>query len=297
MTDTVRRILVLAVPVFFGSTVAQINSFVSKMLASGLTEGSISALNYSYFIINLISGLSTTAISTILYPKMAKAYSLSDESRFSELFSTGLTLMILLGMPFTLGSLLYSGDIIQIIYERGAFGGASTALTSFAFFYYSIGIVFLMMQSFIVSAFYSRHDTKTPLLVAALAVAVNITANLLLVGVLAHGGLALGWSLAALCNAVILFGIIQRRGGILAKGFRSKNIKIALASLLAVGAGYLFFLLLGRYFAAQDWVLPRIVLLGVSVLLTAAVYMMLLRILKIKELSLFRQMFRTRSTL
>jgi putative peptidoglycan lipid II flippase len=199
-------------------------------------------------------------------------------------------------MPCTLGSLLYSGEVIQAVYERGAFGDASTELTSTAFFYYSFGLVFLMMQSFTVSAFYSRHNTKTPLVVAAACVVINVTANLVLVKFLAHGGLALGWSIATFCNAAALWIIIRKHEkGILQEGFVSKNMRVVAASFISIGVSYAFFLSSRAIFTAQNWLLPQTVLLTAAVLVAAAVYILLLRLFKIKELTLLKQMFRTRS--
>ncbi|MDD2215455.1 MAG: lipid II flippase MurJ, partial [Eubacteriales bacterium] len=68
-----KKIVLLAIPVFIGSTVNQINTFVDKMLASGLREGSVAALNYGNLLITLVSSMTITVIVTIIYPRLTQA--------------------------------------------------------------------------------------------------------------------------------------------------------------------------------------------------------------------------------
>jgi putative peptidoglycan lipid II flippase len=294
MSDTVRQIFVLALPVFLGSTAGSINLFVNKALASGLPTGRVAALGYAELLIALVSGLTAAVIGTILYPKMAQAHSLSDEKRFSEIFTSGLTVIIIVGAPFTFGALLYSETVVQIVYERGAFGIASTSLTSTAFFYYAFGLIFSMMQGFLIQAFYSRHNTKTPLFVATGAVAVNMIANLVLVNYLEHGGLALGWSLSSFFSTVLLLVAIRRKSPqILNRALVKNAAKICLSSAAAVGVTYPFFYFVGKLFADNGWIMPRMVLLGATVLLAAGVYLLLMKLFRVRELSHLRDMFRS----
>ena len=69
--DSTKKIVALAIPVFIGSTVNQVNSFVDKMLASGLSEGSVGALNYANLLIQMIITITITVIVTIIYPRLA----------------------------------------------------------------------------------------------------------------------------------------------------------------------------------------------------------------------------------
>jgi putative peptidoglycan lipid II flippase len=293
MSDTVKRIFLLAVPVFLGSTVGQINQIVSKSLASGLPEGSIASLGYADLVISLITGVTTTIISTVLYPKMAKAFAREDDLNFSNIFSQGITLIIIIGIPFTLGAMLYSDVIVQIIYERGAFGTFSTQLTSTAFFYASIGMVFAMMTTFLVSAFYSRHNTRTPLFIGGIVFIINILFNLWLVHPLANGGLTLGWSIASFFNAILLFVVIRKRTPqLVSRTFIYKVMKILFSACVSVFGTWLLFREVQRLFSENDWILPRMVLLGAIVLVASVVYLLLLRLLRIEELIYLRQIFR-----
>jgi putative peptidoglycan lipid II flippase len=293
VSAAVRQIFALALPVFVGSTVSSVNLFVNKTLASGLPTGRVAALGYAELLISLISGVTATIIGTILYPKMAQAHSLADEARFSEIFTSGLTVIVIIGAPFTLGAMLYSEPVVQIVFERGAFGTASTALTQTAFFYYAGGLIFSMMQIFLIQTFYSRHNTKTPLFIGIGAVAVNVSASLFLVHGLEHGGLALGWSLSAFVGVLLLLTAIRRRKPeALNRALAKKLAAICLCAVLATGGSYPLFVLARELFANRHWPMPRTALLGMTVLLTVGVYLLLLKVFRVRELIHLRDMFR-----
>ena len=67
----------------------------------------------------------------------------------------------------------------------------------------------------IAPAFYSLQDTKTPAKIGIYSMILNIILNLILMGPLQHGGLALATSLSALFNAVLLTYFLRKRLGLL----------------------------------------------------------------------------------
>lgn len=79
----VKDFFVMALPVFIGSSLMQINIFVDKTLASGLKEGSVSALNYASLLNTTIMAMTITIMTTIVYPKLTKSHSLKDTRQFN----------------------------------------------------------------------------------------------------------------------------------------------------------------------------------------------------------------------
>jgi len=255
----VKEAAVLAVPVFIGGSVNQINTLVDKGLASWLEEGSVSALNYGNLIIGVITALTVTILVTVLYPRMNKAFAAGDKERIGDIAERSINLMVLISVPFTFGCMVFSKPAIQVIYERGAFGAASTNLTSSAFFYYAIGITFIAVAQIITKIFYSMHDTKTAVFCSAGSVLVNIVLNLILVKTMKHAGLALATSIAQAVNVVLLYIVFRRKYPEikLLKSLK-KIILIVLFSLISVGAAGIAYRLLADVLS----VLPRLVVSG-----------------------------------
>lgn len=288
--ESARKIILLAVPVFIGSTVSQINTFVDKMLASRLAEGSVSALNYGNLLSGMISALTVTVIVTIIYPKLTQAMAREDNGSFNEFLSKGMTINVLIGLPCSLGAMLYSHEAVQIIFERGAFDTASTALTSSAFFYYSLGLTFIAVNALLIKVYFALQDMKTPVLYGVISAAANITLNLILVGPMAHKGLALATSIAAMLNTLLLYwGIRKKYPHIRMHGGRRKMTRIGAASLLSVGLSY------GVYAPLRNLLaMPNMVSLGLAVMAAVLLYLLLLKAFRIEELSMLRDLLRKR---
>lgn len=287
----ITSIVTLAIPVFIGSTIGQINVFVDKTMASGLPEGSVAALNYGMLLIGLVTGVTISILMTILYPKMAQANSQLDNERFSDIIGTGMTLIAIVAIPCSLGAMVYSNQIVQIVYERGAFDPIATTYTATAFFYYAIGLLFLSVNDLMIRAYYSMHDMRTPLVFGGFSVAINIILILILVGYMGLAGLALATSIAALCNTMLLLtGIRWKHPGVNVLKSKTKLLKIALAAIVAVGASaltYQFIVMPLSYI-----IVARIAQLSIAVIVAGMVYFLLLYVLKIEELKLIRQIIK-----
>jgi putative peptidoglycan lipid II flippase len=277
-------------PIFIGSSVNQISIFVDNMLASGLDTGNVASITYSALLVNMVVAITASVISAIIYPKMTQAISLNEDTRYSDLFTSGLTITMIIGIPIAIASFLYSNQIIQIIYELGAFTEASTALTSNAFMALAAGVVFFMIVDYMIYAFYSQKQMKTPMTIAVIAIAVNILLDLLLVGPLGNTGLALATSVSQAVNAVLLLFAFRRRHRVLAgRSLISKLFKILIASIISIcGTAPIYFGVMAQA-EINGWSVPRMALLGATALVAIAVYALILKKMKVEELRYFRE--------
>jgi putative peptidoglycan lipid II flippase len=150
---------------------------------------------------------------------------------------------LLLAVPASVGLMLLRTPVVALLYERGEFDEFSTQLVSWALLWYSAGLVGHALVEILSRAFYALHDTRTPVLVGALAMGMNVglsylfSAIFLRVGWMAHGGLALANSAATAVEAVILLGLMRRRlqgleGGRLLNGAAQAGL-----AALAMAAG------------------------------------------------------------
>ncbi len=287
--NAVKQIAKLSIPVFIGSTAGQVALFINKTLASGLPEGSVAALNYSSLLTGMISGITTGILTTMTYPKLAQAASLEDYNRLNKLMGLGVTLSALIMIPCTLGSMVYSNQIVQIIYERGAFDNTSTQMTAIAFFYYAITLFFSAFNGLIVRCFYSMHNTRVPLYIGMALVPIDIVLNLLLIKPLGHGGLALATAVGTILNSGFLYIFLRRYyPKVTIVGSKKKVLKIIIASIAAVGISWAIYT--GMVYQMQVDVYTRILQFGVAVCVAGVIYYTVLKILKVEEIDLIKQM-------
>jgi putative peptidoglycan lipid II flippase len=110
--------------------------------------------------------------------------------------------------------LLALGDpIVRLLFQRGEFGAAEAMATSQALAGYAVGLPAFSATRLAAQTFYALGDTRTPVRVGFLTLAVNVAFALLLMEPLRHAGLALASSLASYASLLALGWLLRRRLG------------------------------------------------------------------------------------
>jgi putative peptidoglycan lipid II flippase len=184
-------------------------------MASMLAEGSVSYLYYADRLVEFPLGVVAMAGATAALPGMAREAAVGNTAGLREVFSFAFRLVSFATIPAMTGLVLLGEPIVALLFMRGEFDAVDVRLTAQALSYYAIGLWAFASLRIAVSAFFAQQDSKTPVVAAALSILANILLGLILMKPLAHGGMALATSLAAMLNLGILLAVLQRRlGGI-----------------------------------------------------------------------------------
>jgi len=167
-----RRIMKAWLPVLASAAVFAATQQVAVLFASGLEDGSTSALSYALVFFQLPSGIFSISIITVLFPRMSRQAARGDKSGLAETVSYGLRYIMLLLVPAAIVYIVLGKQIISVALERRAFTAIGTLWASRVLTGYSLGLFSLGGFTFLQRFFYSNHDFKRPL-VAAAAVSVS----------------------------------------------------------------------------------------------------------------------------
>ena len=231
--ESLRRVLILMGPGTLGLAATQVNVFVNTVLATGEGTGAVSWLNYAFRLMYLPIGLFGISIATATLPAVSRHAAENDDAGVRKTVADGLSLMLMLNVPATVGLMVLAVPIVRVIFERSAFTASDTLATAAALQFYAIGLVGYSIVRISSPVFYALQQNRTPVLVSVATVAVNAGLNLALVRVMGFRGLALGTSIAALFNAVVLIVILRRSLGGLEDGRIIGSLgKIAVASTI-----------------------------------------------------------------
>lgn len=229
----IQMMVTMAFPVIVGQSVNQINILVDKTLASGIAVGGISALNYAIRLNGFVQGLFVASITTVLYPMISKMAAAKNMKGLKSSISEAISTVNLLVIPATIGAMIFSKEVVGLLFGRGAFTPEAVDMTANALFYYSIGMIAFGLIDILSRAFYAMQDTKTPMINATIAVVLNIILNFILSKYLGIGGLALATSIAAIVSTILMFITLRKKiGGFGLKEITSSFIKISLASVI-----------------------------------------------------------------
>ncbi|HET8727593.1 MAG TPA: murein biosynthesis integral membrane protein MurJ [Alphaproteobacteria bacterium] len=211
----VDRLFRLMAPGAIGAGVMQINLFIDIVIASLLPTGAVSYLYYADRLNQLPLGTIGIAIGTALLPVLARQVEAQkqtgDPAQALETQNRALEYSLFLALPATVALVVIPGPIIDVLFERGAFGPEATAATALALAAYAIGIPAYVLTKVLSTAFFARQDTATPVKISVVTVAANAALALSLVGFLGHVGIALATGLTAWINVGLLARGLRRR--------------------------------------------------------------------------------------
>jgi putative peptidoglycan lipid II flippase len=212
LSPDMRMLFARMVPGAIGAGVYQVNLVINTMIASTVANGAVSYLNYADRVNQLPLGVVGIAIGTALLPLLSRQIRQGDAQAALASQNRALEVGLLLTVPAAAALMSMSHPVIQLLFERGSFGPEATTATARALVAFAAGLPAYVLVKILTPAFFARHDTATPVRVAAGSVAVNVTLNLLLAGPLGHVGMALATALAAWFNVAALLVILARRG-------------------------------------------------------------------------------------
>lgn len=229
----IRLALASLVPIVLGMSVNQIYYILNRFFASGLSEGSISALNYGAELAQFPAGVFVSAVAVAIYPLLTEYAIVGDLTRFRDALEKGLGVVMLFSVPASVGLIVLRVPIVRLLFEHGAFTAADTLAAASSLLFYAGGIVAYSLIMVLLRVFFAFSDVKTPVYAGLCGIAVNVLVSLVSVDVMGHDGLALATTLGSVGNMLVFLFFLKKHlpdmcfGPLLLSGG-----KILLASLL-----------------------------------------------------------------
>jgi putative peptidoglycan lipid II flippase len=263
---------------------------VNTWLATSQGTGAVSWLNYAFRLMYMPIGIFGLSIATAALPTISQHAAREDKDAMRRTFSSGLRMMLMLNVPATAGLIALAAPIVDLLFRRGQFAASDTAATAAAVLFYAPGLIGYSAVKLAVPTFYALKESRTPVIVSALTVGLNVVLNITLAHVMGYRGLALGPAIAALFNAAALLWLLRRRlDGIDGDRVAVAFCKIAVASVVMAVAAWA-----GERFLRQAWpgtsTLWRLVRLATVVACALGVLAGVARVLRIHE---FNEAMRT----
>ncbi len=234
----IRQVGRLMAPRLVGQALIQLNFLVNVILASTMAEGSLTAINYAFFIMLMPQAIIAQAIAIAALPTFSAQAARNDLASVRATLATTLRGVIFLALPATIGLILLRSPIVAMLFQRGEFTAHSTDLVAWALLWYGLGLVSHSLVEIVSRAYYALQDTLTPVTVGGLAMAMNIGLSLGLAALFGrwnlppHGGLALANTVATTLEAGALLILMRRRLG----GLEVARIKSGLWSTIVATA-------------------------------------------------------------
>jgi putative peptidoglycan lipid II flippase len=206
---------------------------------------------------------------------LSKLIRSGDMAEASRQLSLAVMLVLVFGLPAAVGLFCLAEQLISTIFEHGEFAAVDTAATAPALMAYAVGLPAFLLVKIFANCFYAAQDTKTPVRIAMLCVAINLCGNLIFMQYFEHVGLAMATSLAGWINAFLLSVYLYKRQ----LWTPSRQLMLfLLKSVLACTLMSVVILIIpaAPYFTAESLLYEKIVALTVLIFSGAGAYFLTL---------------------
>ena len=206
-----RRLMALAGPAILSMAVSELNHMIDQWRASFGNAGDVSALNYGYKVITLLTGVIIVPLTTIMFSRMSRLVAENDRRGILQIVRKSTVTIAAVMLPIVAVCVVGAQDVIKALYLSGEFGMDSVDVTSGVFLFYVIGVLGFGLRDLLNRTFHAMQDTRTTMIVSVCIVAANVALNSVLHPLMGVRGLALATTISGTGGMLALFCLLRRR--------------------------------------------------------------------------------------
>ncbi len=250
----VREVFVLMLPVTLGLGLINVQLLISALLAAsvdantgtwfdGLDAGAGPAiLDKAFRVYMLPQGIFSVAVSTVIFPTLARMAARGDRRGFADAVDLGLRQILMLLVPSSIFLGVFCVPVTRLLYQRGEFDAAQTDAVAIALAAFAIGLTFNGLTLLLIRSLFSLRQTWLPTIVSIATLAVNLVVALSSYQQFGVVGIALATSIANIVGVLLLYVLLTRRtdqlGTIRTLAVAGGTIVAALVAVGIAAAGY-----------------------------------------------------------
>jgi putative peptidoglycan lipid II flippase len=221
-------------PLLVGMGVYYVDVVLARRFLSELGVGAQSYFSWAMRLCDFPQGIFVMALQAAALPSLARLAARGDQVELGRTFAFGMRIALFVAIPATALFVGLAEPLVVLLFQRGEFDHESARETARALVAQGAGVWLVAAVRQLLGAYYALGDTKTPVYVAAMDLAVFVVLALTLRGPLGHVGV--GWAVtgASAVQALLLAAFLVRRlPSLRREGIVSSMLRTALASIVA----------------------------------------------------------------
>jgi len=237
-SQDMRRLLMMVLPGMLAGGITQINAFIGSLVGSH-APGVVAYLYYADRVYQLPLGIVSVALGLALLPLISRLLAAGDEKGALQAQNNALEFTLFLTLPAAVALNVAARPIVEVLFERGAFGHDATLATASALSYFALGLPAFTLAKALQPAFFAAHQMRAPMIIALVGAGLDLAISVSTFSTLAQDGIALGAALAGWFNAIALALLLWRSdrwnidAAMFARLARMMLATIAMAAFLA----------------------------------------------------------------
>lgn len=210
MDENSRKVVRQYLPMMAGAIMMSSTMVVDQIMAAWLPAGSVSGLNYGAKIATLGTGLAATALGTAALPYLSELVARHDVVGLRHTFRTYARIILWTTIPFTLLAVVFSKQLVELLYQRGAFDASATRTVALVQQLFLLQIPFYVLGILSVRLISSLSGNHLLGWIALFNFVSNLVGNFLLMRSLGVAGIALSTSIVYVCSTAICVLVVAR---------------------------------------------------------------------------------------
>jgi putative peptidoglycan lipid II flippase len=208
-----KKLTGMTAPIFMGTLLGLLGPVSDKILASFLSEDSVTALSYADRIREIALAVLLFPLQQIVNVSFAKKVARKEYGPLKDEIASKLGWTSLFMFPTAVILTLLATPLIGLLFQRGSFDASNSRLVGYALAFYApwlaqfgFGVVFRRV-------FFAMKSTLTPALINMWALVVNVLLNFILIGPMGIGGLALATTVSSTGKTIMVGYFLRKKIG------------------------------------------------------------------------------------
>lgn len=206
----VKKIGALFLPRIVGLDSSYVNLIVVSIIGSTLVTGSITAFNYANNIQAVALGIFALSSAVAIFPVLSEYFAKEDIKGFVSTLQHTVIRVLYFIIPVTILILLLRAHVVRLLLGYGECDWNCTITTFNTLGVLALGLVAQSLVPLFARAFYSRQNTKTPVVISVICMFISGVTSYYLAQGLGIVGVALGFVIASTVQCILLFVFLHR---------------------------------------------------------------------------------------
>jgi len=195
------------------TSLIQVNMAVDGAFASTVAPGHVAHLAYASRILLAVRRLVVFPLGRSLMPTLSRAVARGDYDMIQRIIGGATRLLGLCIFPVFAFLIVFSEDVVRVIFASGAFSDTAVHYTSIALVFYALGALSAVLNPVLTAAHFALRDSISPLKIAVVGAVLNVVLNVVCLRLFYTGGIALATSLVMTAATVLLWRSLSRLSG------------------------------------------------------------------------------------
>lgn len=213
------------IPALVGAGVLQINLLISRALAFGVDDKSLTHYYVANRVTELPVGLFSVSVAAVIFPALATAWAQGDREALGRNYARGARLVMAINIGAAVALAALARPILELLFQYGRFGYDDVRDSAALLVLFSASMPFYALSALVSRALNVAGRTDATLIAAVHALAVNATLSIVF-SMTEFPGMrgANGLAVANLIAAIWQFIVLQRRLRQAAPDFLSESL-------------------------------------------------------------------------